>query len=100
MLWPLLALTVSIAPSTFSIVPRILTGGLAGAWATASVATAASNRPAMARIMENPPGWLNWRKSASGERPAGSVYSSGGTMNGMQWIAGTVLGLFLTCAQA
>src|SRR6267142_1652039 len=48
---PLRAFTVRIWPSTDSTVPRVLTGGLAGAWATAAAETAASSIAAMVRIM-------------------------------------------------
>src|SRR6266850_7877046 len=48
---PLRAFTVRIWPSSDSTVPRILTGGLAGAWATAAAETAASSIAAMVRIM-------------------------------------------------
>src|SRR5258708_17252711 len=51
MLCPLRALTVSILPSSFSTVPRILTGGFAGAWATAVAEKTAISRAVMARIM-------------------------------------------------
>src|SRR5712692_5034653 len=54
MLWPLLALMVRLVPSILSTVPRILTGGLAGAWATATADTAASSNAAMVRIMGTP----------------------------------------------
>src|SRR6266446_5720085 len=58
MLWPLLALMVSLVPSIFSTVPRILTGGL-GAWATATADTAAISNAAdvtLVRIMGSPRG--------------------------------------------
>src|SRR5712691_6907069 len=54
MLWPLLALMVRLVPSIFSTVPRILTGGLAGACATATADTAGISNAAMARIMGTP----------------------------------------------
>src|SRR5207302_3242151 len=48
---PLRAFTVRFLPSSDSTVPRILTGGLAGAWAAATVQRAASRTAAMVRIM-------------------------------------------------
>src|SRR3954469_9927139 len=51
MVWPLRALTVSMLPSSFSTVPRIRTGGLAGACAKATADTATSVNAATARII-------------------------------------------------
>src|SRR6267143_552821 len=51
MLSPLRAFTVRFWPSSDSTVPRILTGGLAGAWAAATAERAASRTAAMGRIM-------------------------------------------------
>src|SRR5437660_5345058 len=56
MTWPLLALMVRFVPSIFSTVPRILTGGLAGAWAKATADTAAISNAAMVRNMGSPRG--------------------------------------------
>ena len=54
MLWPLLALTVRFVRSILSTVPRILTGGLAGACAMATVDTAAISNAVRVRVMEFP----------------------------------------------
>src|SRR6266853_59164 len=56
-LWPLLVLMVRFVPWIFSTVPRILTGGLAGAWATATADTAAISNAARVRIMGSPSRW-------------------------------------------
>src|SRR5229473_208207 len=50
-LCPLRSLMVRFCPSSFSMVPRILTGGLAGAWARAMAGTTATNNPAIRRII-------------------------------------------------
>src|SRR5258708_30877880 len=68
--WPLLVLMVRFVPSIFSTVPRILTGGLAGAWATATADTAAISNAARVRIMVSP-----WRRTTDRERKRRGTYS-------------------------
>src|SRR5258705_216926 len=62
---PSLVLMVRFVPWIFSTVPRILTGGLAGAWATATADTAAISKAARGGVMGAP---LRGKKNRESKR--------------------------------